>query len=168
MEFISYGEFQGTSTLAKHSSEFGVHYEWFKEEKGQKHWVLYNTENYEIKYEDEAYLVAKHAFEFCVNLPNFDCENVDANSTTLILKENGGYLTNHLGYAERMLHNEYLSMLSEINNGTSISERIKNFINNYSYEVSENGLSLIPEDEADLKKRFGKYLREDVKYKEKL
>ena len=49
------------TALAKLTSEFGVHYAWFKEEKGQKHWVLYNTENYEIKYEDEAYLVAKHA-----------------------------------------------------------------------------------------------------------
>ena len=276
------------TALAKLTSEFGVHYAWFKEEKGQKHWVLYNTENYEIKYEDEAYLVAKHAkvlylpagitncykmfshlssfthlynleyysklevdmscafegckdlklvrmgdafavgffkvnsfahafqgcdhlesidityvslkhadfsyafygcldlkdifvlehfnlenvstskyaFEFCVNLPNFDCKNVDANSTTLVLKENGGYLTRHLEHIERIHHKDYLYLLSEINNGISIPERIKNFIDNYSYEVAEGGLSLIPEDEVDLEKRFGKYLREDVKYEE--
>ena len=29
------------TVLAKLTSEFGVHYAWFKEEKGQKHWVLY-------------------------------------------------------------------------------------------------------------------------------
>lgn len=63
-------------------------------------------------------------------------------------------------------HKDYLYLLSEINNGISIPERIKNFIDNYSYEVSEGGLSLIPEDEVDLEKRFGKYLREDVKYEE--
>lgn len=109
---------------------------------------------------------SKYTFEFCVNLPNFDCKNVDANSTTLVLKENGGYLTRHLEHIERIHHRDYLYLLSEINNGISIPERIKNFIDNYSYEVSEGGLSLIPEDEVDLEKRFGKYLREDVKYEE--
>lgn len=109
---------------------------------------------------------SKYTFEFCVNLPNFDCKNVDANSTTLVLKENGGYLTRHLEHIERIHHRDYLYLLSEINNGISIPERIKNFIDNYSYEVAEGGLSLIPEDEVDLEKRFGKYLREDVKYEE--
>lgn len=56
------------AALTKLNSEFNVHYEWFKEESGLQHWVLYNTEDYEVKsithshpnYYTANFLVAKH------------------------------------------------------------------------------------------------------------
>lgn len=34
-----------------YTSRTGIRYEWFKEERGYKHWVLYNTEQFEVKTE---------------------------------------------------------------------------------------------------------------------
>lgn len=34
-----------------YASRTGIRYEWFKEERGYKHWVLYNTEQFEVKTE---------------------------------------------------------------------------------------------------------------------
>ena len=42
-----------------YTSRTGIRYEWFKEERGYKHWVLYNTEQFEVmteQTEDISYL----------------------------------------------------------------------------------------------------------------
>ena len=74
-------------------------YDWFKEETGEEHWVLYNTEMYEIIRDDIFYLHYKEdsnltpiipinatscysMFENCLSLTTLDLSNFDTSNVT--------------------------------------------------------------------------------------
>lgn len=74
-------------------------YDWFKEETGEEHWVLYNTEMYEIIRDDIFYLHYKEdsnltpiipinatscysMFEECSKYTSFDLSNFDTSKVT--------------------------------------------------------------------------------------
>ena len=60
-------------------------YDWFKEETGDHHWVLYISDKWKTNRVDSFKM-----FEDCYSLPNFNEEKIDAEMAKPV--EQGGYL----------------------------------------------------------------------------